>query len=117
MGRIRGDLVERSFDFVTAVSGLTDRLRSSSKARHVADQLLRAATSVGANIVEADLAESTKDFRHRCAMARLEAGEAHFWLRLVYRERLLPEEETARHMAEADAIRRILSAICIACSR
>jgi four helix bundle protein len=46
-------------------------------------QLVRAATSIGANYCEADEAESKKDFRHKIALCRKESRETKFWLRMI----------------------------------
>jgi len=47
------------------------------------DQLVRSATSIGANYGEADDAESKKDFRHKIGLCRKESKEAKHWLRMV----------------------------------
>lgn len=46
-------------------------------------QLVRSATSIGANYCEADEAESKKDFRHKIALCRKEARETRYWLRML----------------------------------
>jgi four helix bundle protein len=46
-------------------------------------QLVRAATSVGANYVEADDSDSKKDFRFKVGLCRREAREAKHWLRMI----------------------------------
>jgi len=46
-------------------------------------QLVRAATSVGANYCEADDAESKKDFRHKIGLCRKESRESKHWLRMI----------------------------------
>ena len=51
--------------------------------RRLIDQLLRAATSVGANYCEANDACSKKDFRHKIGICRKEAKESKHWLRMV----------------------------------
>jgi len=51
--------------------------------REVARQLMRAATSVGANLEEADAAQSRPDFISKCTISLKEAREAHYWLRLL----------------------------------
>jgi four helix bundle protein len=49
----------------------------------VISQLVRAATSIGANYCEADDAESKKDFRHKIALCRKEARETKYWCRMI----------------------------------
>jgi four helix bundle protein len=48
-------------------------------------QIVRSATSVGANYVEADCSCSEKDFRHRINLCRKEAKETKHWLRMIAR--------------------------------
>ena len=46
-------------------------------------QLARAATSIGANLEEADAGQSRADFISKCSISLKEAREAHYWLRLL----------------------------------
>jgi four helix bundle protein len=78
------DLRARAFLFacdVTAVVGSLRRGRSGS--RDAVNQLLRASRSIGANLEEADAAQSRPDFVSKCSIALKEAREAHYWLRLM----------------------------------
>lgn len=74
-------------------------------------QLFRSATSVAANLQEAQAAVSRRDFIHSVAVARKEAFEARMWLRL--RADLGSDDALARLASESDALCRILSAILI----
>src|SRR5690348_1760109 len=58
--------------------------------RHIASQLLRAATSAGANYEEARGAESRDDFVHKVRIAGKEARESVYWLNLAHRAQLAP---------------------------
>jgi four helix bundle protein len=73
-------------------------------------QFARAVTSVGANLEEARAAESKADFVHKCAVARKEAFEAAYWLRLLADE---TDADPAPGMLaqEIDEICSILTAI------
>ena len=51
--------------------------------RELGRQLLRAGTSVGANLEEADAGESKPDFRHKIGVSRKECRESRYWLRLI----------------------------------
>jgi len=53
-------------------------------------QYLRAATSIGANIEEAQSGETKADFIHKYGIAQKEAKESHYWLRLLGRLRTCP---------------------------
>jgi four helix bundle protein len=75
----------------------------------VAYQLAKAATSVGANVEEADGAESRRDFIHKLSIARKEARETRYWLRIVRAS--VPHEEWVLLQGESEEIARIISAI------
>lgn len=53
-------------------------------------QYLRAATSIGANIEEAQAGETKADFIHKYGIAQKEAKESHYWLRLLAESGLVP---------------------------
>src|SRR5580698_8336194 len=83
MPKQKYDLEERCAAFGEAVIGFAKRVPVSPVARPLVDQLVRAATSVGANYCEADDAESKKDFRHKIGVCRKESKETKYWLRMV----------------------------------
>ena len=51
--------------------------------RIIGRQFLRSATSIGANLVEAQSGESRRDFIHKCGIAQKEARESKYWLMLL----------------------------------
>ena len=75
-------------------------------------QLVKSATSVGANVEEADGAESPRDFIHKASISRKEACESRYWLRVV-RAAILDDEEIAALEQESDELVRILSSMII----
>lgn len=111
MGRIRGDLGERTFEFAAAILTLSDELPNITKGWVVGRQLIRSGTSVGANVREADNALTDAEFTHRCSVARKEAGETHYWLRLCQRTKMLQGDGLVAAIQEADELTRILSSI------
>jgi four helix bundle protein len=79
------EIQERVFRFACGVVSLHDDLaQRGTSAREMGRQLLRAATSVGANLQEADGAQSRADFISKCTIALKEAREALYWLRLLH---------------------------------
>ena len=68
------DLGERTAQFGEAINVINTPL---------INQLVRAATSVGANYMEADGAESRKDFRHKISICKKESEETEHWLRMI----------------------------------
>jgi four helix bundle protein len=74
----------RAFEFSRRVVRLCDRMATlGPSGRHIATELTRAATSIGANAEEAQDAQSRRDFIAKMCIARKEAREALYWLRLA----------------------------------
>ena len=74
-------IVELSFNFALKGIKFTDLLEKDRKFV-VANQLLKSATSIGANVREAQNAESKTDFIHKMKIAAKEADETEYWLLL-----------------------------------
>jgi four helix bundle protein len=104
------DIRERTFQFAVRVIRAVRRLPKDAATRVVAYQLVKSATSVGANVEEADSAESTRDFIHKTSISRKEARESRYWLRVV-RAAILDVEEFADLERESDELVRIFSAM------
>ncbi len=78
------DLRERTFQFAVSVVKLCRHLEArNGVSRIMARQLLRAGTSIGANIEEGQAAQSKPDFINKNSIALKEARETHYWLRLL----------------------------------
>ena len=74
----------RVFQFACDVVALHDVLVTrGGSARDMSRQLMRAATSVGANLEEADAGQSRADFISKCTISLKEARESLYWLRLL----------------------------------
>jgi len=104
------EIRERTFLFAVQVTKLVKRFPRTLDAMEIGRQLLRAATSVGANVEEAHGAESQRDFTHKMSIAQKEARESRYWLRLV-RAVVLDENEVYAVLQESDELVRILSSI------
>lgn len=76
-------LLDLSFDFAVAVVNLVDSV-TALKSSYMTDQLVRAGTSVGANIHEAQYAQSKKDFIAKLEIALKESNETSYWLKLMH---------------------------------
>jgi len=75
------DICERTFKFAVDIVKLCRRLEvRNSVSRQLSRQLLRAATSIGANLKEAQAAQSRPDFISKNFIALKEARESHYWL-------------------------------------
>jgi four helix bundle protein len=107
----RKDLGERTACFGEAVIGFVKRVPITPLTSSLIDQLVRAATSVGANYCEADDAESRKDFKHKITICLKEIKETKHWLRMM--AAVVPElREDARTIwQEAKELNLIFAAI------
>jgi four helix bundle protein len=72
----------KSFEFACTIITYAKTLKEE-KEFEIASQLLRSGTSIGANVREAQRAESTKDFKHKFGIALKEADETMYWLELL----------------------------------
>ena len=76
-------IVRLTFDFSLLIIDYTERLEAQR--RYVmANQLMKSGTSIGANVREAQSAESRADFIHKCKIAAKEAEETDYWLLLCH---------------------------------
>ncbi|MFZ4740953.1 MAG: four helix bundle protein [Bacteroidales bacterium] len=74
-------IVKLSFEFALQIIAFSELLEESKK-YVIARQILRSGTSIGANIKEAQNAESKADFIHKLKIAAKEADELDYWLLL-----------------------------------
>ena len=82
----------KSFEFAKNIIKYTEKLEENRKFV-VANQVLKSGTSIGANIKEAQNAESKADFIHKLKIAMKEAEETEFWLFLCNESENYPNSE------------------------
>ena len=104
-------ILERSFIFGVAVIRMVQRLPPSTASQVLGRQLLRSATSIAANIEEAQAAVSRADFSNKMGAALKEARETHLWLRFIRAADLTTPRSIEPLIDEADQTRRILGSI------
>lgn len=105
------DIEQRTFAFAVRILKVVAALPRSTAGTTIARQLARSGTSIGANVEEAQGAHSKADFARRMNIARGEAREVHYWLRLAAESKLIPRTRLEEVIAEADELVRILTAI------
>ena len=76
-------LLDLSFEFAVVIVNLADGV-TAPKSAYMINQLARAGTSVGANIHEAQYAQSKRDFVAKLEIALKESNETSYWLKLMY---------------------------------
>ena len=102
-------LLEKSLDFATQVVLFYEEYSKSKKDTTIAKQLLRSATSIGANINEAVYGNSKADFISKLHIALKETGESIYWLTLLKRTNLI-EYSFHELLSLAEEIKRMLIA-------
>jgi len=101
-------IVNLTFTFALAIIEYAEELESVRK-YVIANQILKAGTSIGANVREAQNAESKNDFIHKMKIAAKEADETEYFLLLCKFSKTYPFKETL--LEELRAIIRVLSKI------
>lgn len=108
------DIRERTFAFAVRIVKLCQHLDEKlGVGRTLSNQLLRAGTSIGANIEEAKAGQSRADFVTKRTIALKEARETHYWLRLLSATDVMPTVRIAGLLSEADELICILTAIIV----
>ena len=100
-------LAALSTDFAVKILKLTDGIKGHYS---LVNQLERSATSIGANIREAKYAHSKADFAAKLQIALKECYETEYWLELMQKAELLPEETVKCYLHDCGSIRRMLIA-------
>ena len=106
----REELQKRTKQFGLRVMKLCDALPRSRSANVIANQLLRSATSVGANYRSACRARSSADWINKLGVVIEEADESAYWLELIIDGELLPVAKVAALLKEADELTAIFTA-------
>lgn len=104
-------LLELSFELAVTVVRLVDGI-NVPKSTYMTNQLARAGTSVGANIHEAQYAQSKKDFIAKMEIALKESNETSYWLKLMVETGRISAESFQQIEKLCGNIRRLLIATC-----
>ena len=109
------DLEERTAKFGEEIIKFVKSLPNNSITKPLIGQLVRSATSVGANYMEANQASSKKDFKNKIRISQKEANESKHWLRMV--AIAIPEKnnECRKHWKEAHELTLIFAKISKSC--
>lgn len=102
-------LLNKSMDFATEIVLFYEAFSKKHKDTTIAKQLLRSATSVGANINEAIYGNSKADFVSKLHISLKEVGESIYWLTLLKRTNLF-EYDYDRLLSLGEEIKRMLVA-------
>jgi four helix bundle protein len=106
------DLCRRTFEFSLRIVKVCQELeKSDGVARTLGRQLLRSGTSIGANVEEGQGSQSRVDFASKYAIARKEARETQYWIRIIGASGIIPEAKLAKLPGESAELTAILTAI------
>jgi len=81
--KYQSDIKNRTYKYAINIIKTIDKLSGSESGRVIGKQLLRSATSIGANVIEARAASSRRDFTNFLTHALKSANESKFWLGLL----------------------------------
>jgi four helix bundle protein len=107
------DIKKRTFQFALETLLLCKQIQESEREFILTKQLIRSATSVGANIRESRNAQSTKDFIHKVSIAQKECDESTYWIELLLASTRSYQSELITVHKESDELMRILTSIII----
>uniref|UniRef100_UPI00325AF2E2 four helix bundle protein n=1 Tax=Ruminococcus bromii TaxID=40518 RepID=UPI00325AF2E2 len=101
----------KSFQFAIRIVRLYKFLCEEKKEYILSKQLLRAGTSIGANVTESQQAQSKPDFVSKISIALKEASETKYWIKLLGATEYLSENQTKSILDDCVEIEKILVTI------
>ena len=101
-------MLEKSKDFAVEIVCLCRNIKETKRESVLTNQLLRAGTSIGANIHESKYAHSTADFVAKMQIALKECYESEYWLELLNRTGYITDEQYRPLLNHCGANRRML---------
>ena len=104
-------ILDKSKVFAVRIIRLYQYLSEQKKERVLSKQLLRSGTSIGANVKEAQRAQSKKDFVAKMCIASKEASETEYWLELLHETGYMSKTEFQSINAECTEIIKLLVSI------
>lgn len=102
---------EKSLDFAVRVVKLSRYIQSRNAETILSRQLCKSGTSVGANIREAVMGQSTEDFFAKMHIALKEIYETEYWLELLFRTDYISQKEFDSIFADCNELTRLLTSI------
>jgi len=109
----RYNLEERTAQFGEAIIELVKTFPQNPINSPLVSQIVRAGTSIGANYMEADGAQSKKDFQHKISICRKESKETKHWLRMIAKANPGRRDECQKLSREAQELTLIFSSILL----
>ena len=101
-------LVDLSMDFSVEIVNMCDTIKGKSA---LTNQILRSGTSIGANVAEAEQAQSTADFISKMSISLKEVAETKYWLRLLKETKFISQKEFDSIFNDCVELEKILVSI------
>ena len=105
-------VMQKSLAFSIRIVNLNKYLCSQKNEYVMSKQICKSGTSIGANIAEAQRAQSTADFVSKMKIALKEANETQYWLQLLRETKYITDKEFSSIHGDLVEILKILTAIC-----
>ncbi len=103
------DIKQRTKEFALRIIKLIENLPKNRTSNVIGGQLLRAATSIGANYRSACRARSRADFVSKICIVEEEADESSYWLELLIESKIIHHNEIANLLQEAHELTAIFA--------
>ena len=103
-------LLEKSYNFALRIVKLYKFVATEKKEFVLSKQILRSGTSIGANVEEANQAQSKPDFVNKLSIAQKEAFERDCWLRLLRDSVFLNEKQAESLLKDCREVQKLLTA-------
>ena len=108
---MENNIADKSFLFAIRIVNLYKHLREDKKEYTMSKQMLRSGTSIGANVAEAQNAQSRPDFLSKISIALKETSETKYWLRLLHATDYLSVREFDSIVLDCVELEKILVSI------
>jgi four helix bundle protein len=105
-------IVEKSYNLALEIIKVYQQLKDQREF-DLARQLLRSGTSIGANIQEAQSAQSRKDFVHKLSIAQKESKETIYWINLLKDSSILESSKASTILELTTEVDKILASILV----
>lgn len=107
-----GDLLEeKALNFSVRIYNMNQFIVNEKHEYKMSEQVFRSGTSIGANIAEAQCAISRNDFLAKVYISLKECNETLYWLKLLYRTRLLVKQQFDSVYADCEEKKKLLTSI------
>jgi len=106
--KFKENFIKRLIKFSVDILNFSESIKSRRILWPIADQLIRSASSIGANVVEAKSSSSRRDYIHFFEIALKSANETKYWLIVIKESAIEFSEATIKLYNEADEISKVI---------